>query len=155
MLVADIRFCDRGDVDQVLAVDRTSPYPWPESIIIRDLVAGDSNISYIGAFAPVDGSTLLGYAVFGEENKNGLLMNLVVLPQYHRRGIGAQLVVTSAEFAYNLGYLNLVLRARLTNYAALALYRELGFRRDATLEGFYSDGNAAEYMSAKLPLDLK
>ena len=155
MLTASIRFCGKEDVSQVLAADRVSPYPWPENIIVRDLVAGDSRTSYIGAFAPADESMLLGYAVLGEENESGLLMNLMVLPQYRRRGIGAQLVVASAEFASSLGFLKLVLRVRLTNHAALALYRGLGFRCDATRNGFYSDGNVAGYMSVKLPLDLK
>ena len=155
MLVANIRFCEREDVDQVLAVDRVSPHPWPENIIIRDLIAGGSRISYIGAFAPVDGSMLLGYAVLGEENGNGLLMNLVVPPQYRRRGIGVQLVVASAELASSLGFIKLVLRVRLTNHAAMALYRGLGFSSDATRDGFYGDGSAAKYMSVQLPLDLK
>ncbi|MCL2009837.1 MAG: GNAT family N-acetyltransferase [Synergistaceae bacterium] len=154
MLIADIRFCDGEDAGQVLAVDKTSPHPWPENVITRDLIAGDSRISYIGAFAPVDGSIMLGYAALGEENGNGLLMNLVVLPQYHRRGIGVQLVVAAAELAYGFGFLRLVLRVRLTNYAALALYRGLGFICDATRDGFYSDGNVAGFMSARLPLDL-
>ena len=154
MLIADIRFCEKENVDQILAVNRLSPYPWSENIIIRDLLAGDSKISYIGAFAPVDESMLLGYAALGEEDGNCLLMNLVVLPQYRRRGIGVQLAVASAELASALGFLRLVLRVRLTNYAALALYRELGFRSDATRDGFYSDGNAARYMSVKLPLEI-
>jgi len=155
VLLTDIRFCARTDVDQVLAVDKTSDYPWPDNIIIRDLFVGDSRISYLGAFAPVDENFLLGYAALGEENGNGLLMNLVVLPQYRRRGIGAQLVVATAELASSFGFLKLVLRVRLTNYAALALYRQLGFRCDATRDNYYNDGNVAGYMSAKLPFDLK
>ena len=154
MLIADIRFCEREDATQVLAVDKTSSYPWPQNIIVRDLLAGDSGISYIGAFAPADEKMLLGYAVLGEENGSGLLMNLAVLPQYRRLGVGVQLVVAAAEFAYYLGFLKLVLRVRLTNHAAMALYRGLGFRCDATRDGFYSDGNAAGYMSVGLPLDL-
>ena len=155
MLVADIRFCTSDDVDQVLTVDRISPYPWSENVIARDLIVGDSVISYIGAFAPADENMLLGYAVLGEEDGNGLLMNLVVLPEYRRRGIGVQLVVASAELASSLGLLKLVLRVRLTNYAALALYRGLGFRCDATRVGFYSNGDSAACMSVNLPLELK
>ena len=154
MLTADIRFCESEDVDRVLTVDKTSPHPWPENVIIRDLIVGDSIISYIGAFAPAGGNMLLGYAALGEENGNGLLMNLVVLPRYYRRGIGVQLVVASAELASDLGFFKLVLRVRLTNYAALALYSGLGFRCDATRNGFYSDGNAAGYMSVRLPLEI-
>ena len=154
MLIADIRFCDKEDVDRILTVDKLSPYPWSENVIIRDLLVGDSKISYIGAFAPIDGNVLLGYAAVGEEEGNGLLMNLVVSPQYRRRGVGVQLVMASAELASALGFLKLVLRVRITNYAATALYRELGFRCEGTCDGFYSDGNAARYMSVKLPLEI-
>ena len=152
MLIADIRFCEKEDVYRILEVDKVSPHPWPESVIIRDLLFGDSKISYIGAFAPADGNKLLGYAALGEEGGNALLMNLVVLPRYRRRGIGVQLVAASAEFASGLGFLKLVLRVRFTNFAALALYKELGFRCYATREGFYSDGSAAKYLSVNLPL---
>ena len=155
MLVANIRFCEKEDIDQILAVDRKSPHPWAESIIIRDLLVGDTRISYIGAFAPMDESMLLGYAALGEEDGNALLMNLVVLPQYRRRGIGVQLVAASAELAFSLGFLKLVLKVRLANYAAMVLYRGLGFSSDATRGSYYSDGSAARYMSVKLPLDLK
>ena len=155
MLVANIRFCGKEDVDQVLAVDQTSPHPWPENIIVRDLIVGDTRISYLGAFAPIDGNILLGYAALGEENENGLLMNLVVSPQYRRLGVGVQLVVACAELAFSSGFSKLILRVRLTNYAAITLYRGLGFSSDATRDGFYSDGSAARYMSVKLPLDLK
>jgi ribosomal protein S18 acetylase RimI-like enzyme len=155
VLVVDIHFCDKDDVGQVLAVNLASLHPWPENLIVRDILVKDTRISYIGAFAPADGKTLLGYAALGEENGNGLLMNLEVLPQYRRWGIGAQLVVASSELAAEQGFLKLNLRVRLANRAALALYRSLGFRREATRDGFYSDGSAAEYMSAKLPLDLQ
>ena len=154
MLLTDIRFCERENVDQVLAVDKISPYPWPENVIIRDLIIGDSRISYLGSFAPADKNLLLGYAALGEEKDNGLLMNLVVLPQYRRRGIGVQLVVAAAELASSFGFSKLALRVRLTNHAALALYRGLGFRCDATRDGFYSDGSAVGYMSVYLPLNL-
>jgi ribosomal protein S18 acetylase RimI-like enzyme len=65
------------------------------------------------------------------------------------------LTVASAELAYDEGFSRLVLRVRLTNSAALALYRGLGFRFDATRDGFYGDGDVAGFMSAKLPLNLK
>jgi len=154
VLIADIRFCGKEHVEHVLAVDKASPYSWPENVIERDLVAGNTRLSYIGAFAPADENMLLGYAVLGEENESGHLMNLVVAPQYRRRGIGVQLVVASAEVASGLGFLKLVLRVRLTNHAAMALYKGLGFGVDAARSDFYSDGSVARFMSVKLPMDL-
>lgn len=154
MFLADIRFCTQANLDQILAVDRISPHPWPERVIIRDLVERDARISYLGAFAPMEEEKLLGYAVLGDEKGNGLLMNLVILPEYRRHGVGSQLVVAVSECAVDWGFLSLVLRVRLSNHAALALYRTLGFKADARRESFYSNGDVAQYMSAKLPLTL-
>lgn len=155
MIFTEIRFCTEENVTQVLEVDRTSPHPWPERIIARDLLGGSTGLSYLGAFAPTAEGTLLGYAVLGDEKGNGLLMNLVVLPQYRRRGIGMQLVVAAAECAAGMGFGLLVLRVRTLNHAALALYRGLGFRGDAAQEYHYSDGDVATYMHVVLPLDLE
>jgi ribosomal protein S18 acetylase RimI-like enzyme len=152
LILADIRFCTRENLRQILEVDRTSPHPWPEGVISRDLVVGDTGLSYLGGFAPAAENKLVGYAVLGDEKGNGLLMNLVIVPKYRRCGFGAQLVVAAAECAAEMGFATLVLRVRLSNFAALALYRSLGFRTDATRESFYSDGDVAQYMSAKLPL---
>ena len=162
MILADIRFCEKEDVGQVLEVDRTAPYPWPESVISRDLGAGDIDVfplpglSYLGAFARSQ-NKLLGYAVLGDEKGNGILMNLVVVPAYRRWGLGSQLVVAVAECAWDMGFPALVLRARASNFAALTLYRGLGFETDVvsgTQEDFYSDGDKVQYMRLKLPLTL-
>ncbi|MDR1049090.1 MAG: GNAT family N-acetyltransferase [Synergistaceae bacterium] len=161
MLLADIRFCGKEDASQVLEVDRTSPYPWPERVVSRDLLAADSGLSYLGAFAPRAPvpralasiqDKLLAYAVLASENGNGLLMNVVVLPEYRRRGIGTQLVVAAAECAAALSFSELALRVRLSNLAAAELYRNLGFVSVRTQDRYYSNGDAARRMSLKLPL---
>jgi ribosomal-protein-alanine N-acetyltransferase len=135
----------------VLEVDGTSPHPWPEQIVFRDLFAADAGLSYLGASVP-GRDRLVGYAVLGAENKNGLLMNVVVLPECRRRGIGTQLVAAAAECAAALSFPALVLRVRLSNLAATELYRNLGFKSVQTRDRYYSDGDAARCMSLKLPL---
>lgn len=153
VILTDIRFCTRDDLDQLLTVDQVSPHPWPKEVIVHDLTDEVSDVTYLGAYA-FTGDKLLGYAVLGKEKGNGLLMNLVVAPEYRRLGIGLQLVVAVAECADELRFPRLVLRVRYSNHAALALYRSLGFRGDATQESFYSDGDVAFFMGLKLPLVL-
>jgi ribosomal-protein-alanine N-acetyltransferase len=147
VLLTDIRFCTKDDLTQVLEVDRTSPYPWPERLVKQDLFEKDAPFSYLGAFAPAVEDKLLGYAVLGNDKGKALLMNLVVLSEYRRRGIGVQLVVAVAECAVDLGFPTLTLRARASNFAALSLYRGLGFRLDETQKNFYSNGDVAQHMS--------
>jgi ribosomal-protein-alanine N-acetyltransferase len=153
VFLADIRFCTEFDATRVLEVDRTSPHPWPERIIARDLRNG-AELTYLGAFA-AEMEKLLGYAVLGSENGEGLLMNVLVLPEYRRRGIGMQLVVAAAECAFALARSSLILRVRPSNRAALGLYEELGFIYGGKRDKYYSNGESAQQMSLKLPLLLK
>jgi ribosomal protein S18 acetylase RimI-like enzyme len=153
-LLADIRFCTERDAVWILEVDKTSPYPWPPRTIARDLRNG-AELTYLGAFATGEEEMLLGYAVLGGENGDGLLMNVVVLPEYRRRGVGMQLVAAAAECAFALACPSLVLRVRPSNRAALELYRSLGFVRGVRRERYYSNGESAQQMSLKLPLLLE
>lgn len=150
--MADIRFCEEADAAQVIDVDRSSPHPWPDSLILSDLRRGD--FSYIGAFGAGEKSDLMGYAVLGSEKKNGLLANIVVAPPYRRRGIGAQLVIAAAECAEGLSYGALILRVRVSNNGAAALYKGLGFVETAKRAKYYSDGETASQMILKLPYTL-
>lgn len=150
MFLPDIRFCATEHLGQILEVDATSPYPWPVRVIARDLEKGD--LTYLGAFTAWD--DLLGYAVLGDENGGALLMNLVVLPEYHRQGLGMQLVVAIAECAENRRFSFLGLRVRCTNQAGIALYNALGFRQRKIYEGYYSNGEAALFMTLPLPLQF-
>jgi len=155
VFLAVIDFCTKENFDQVLAVEQTSPYPWSDRVIRRDLFVGNSGLSYLGAFAPLGKNRLLGYAVLGEERGSAHLMNLTVLPEYRRRGIGMQLIVAVAECAVEMGFKSLALRVRFSNYAARILYVNLGFRTDKRHESFYSDGDVAHYMRVKLPLVIR
>jgi ribosomal-protein-alanine N-acetyltransferase len=151
VFLADIRFCTEENLSQVLELDQFSPHPWPERVIAGDLRGG--RVSYLGAFA-AEGQ-LLGYAALGEERGGALLMNLLVSPDRRRLGLGLQLVVAAAEFAADMGFSLLSLRVRSSNTAALALYKTLGFRVRATQQHFYSNGDPARYMLARLPLSLR
>ena len=154
MLLADIRFCTELDTPRILEVDKTSPYPWPAQIIARDIRNG-AEFTYLGAFSAGEEERLLGYTVLGSEHGSGLLMNVVVMPEYRRRGFGMQLVAAAAECAFILACPSLVLRVRASNFAALELYRNLGFVCGEKRAKYYSNGEIAQYMSLKLPLSLK
>ena len=153
----DIRFCGANDIPEILGANRLSPCPWPDAVIVRDLdpeplssSSKDSSV-YLGAFARTSDSQLLGYAVIGYEASFALLMGLVVLPAYRRRGIGTQLVLAVEECARSIGRTHLVLRVGESNIPARTLYERLSFRRDTLHAGYYSNGEDAVQMSLPLP----
>lgn len=153
MYVPEIRFCGLCDLPALIALNAMSQSPWPESIVEGDLREGsEAEISYLGAFSTAPAEELLGYAVLGREGRAGLLMSLLVHPDFRRLGIGVQLLAAVGDCALYLNLRRLRLRVRRSNTAALSLYEGMSFRRETTCPGYYADGEDAIVMSAPLPL---
>ena len=159
MFLPEIRFCGPDDVPAIIEANGLSLYPWPDAVIARDLAASSleqtrEDLSYLGAFSRGSGARLLGYAVMGHEAGFALLMGLMVLPRYRRRGIGTQLVLAVAECARSMGRTRLILRVGEANVPARALYEGLSFQLGATRARYYSDGENAVEMVLLLPRAL-
>ena len=155
MFVPDINFLTLNDLPGILRINAGLSWSWPEEVIRSDL-SQDSNseLSYIGAFAtnPSMEAPLLGYAVLGREKRSGVLMALLVDKHFQRRGIGSQLLLAVSDCAVYLNMKRLILRVRKSNVAAIALYSAMSFTSERVRQGYYSNGEDAIVMSAKLPL---
>ena len=153
MYLPEINFLNSNNLPDVLRINAASEVSWPEEVIRSDL-QNDSHdeISYIGAFATTMEAPLLGYAVLGRENCSGIIMALVVDKIYRRRGIGTQLLLAVSDCAMYLNMKRLRLRVRKSNAGAIALYHYMSFSGEKLWRGYYSNGEDAIVMSAKLPL---
>lgn len=155
MYLPEIDFLNYDDLPGVLRLNATSYYSWPENVIKSDLNKDSENeITYIGAFAATLEAPLLGYAVLGREKRTGLLMSLIVDKNFHRRGIGTQLLIAVSDCAMYLNFKRLTLRVRKSNFPAIALYNTMSFRTEKIRRGYYSNGEDAIVMTAKLPLSM-
>lgn len=156
MYLPEIDFLDYDDLPGILRLNAKSAYSWPEDVIRSDLMQDSQNeATYIGAFATTAEAPLLGYAVLGREKRAGILMWLYVNPEFQRKGIGTQLLLAVSDCALYLNMKILRLRVRKSNAGAIALYSGLSFMRERVREGYYSNGDDAVVMSARLPLKIK
>ena len=152
----DIDFLTFDDLPDVLRINAASSCSWPEQVIRSDLREDSNNeITYLGAFATTAEAPLLGYAVLGREKREGLLMALVVDSVYRRLGIGRQLIIAIGDCAAYLKFRRLRLKVRKSNSGAIALYTQMSFVRESVRHGYYSNGEDAIIMSARLPLRLE
>ena len=155
MYLPEIDFLTFEDLPAILRLNAEVPYSWPESVIRSDLTQDSQNeAAYIGAFAATAEAPLLGYAVLGRENRAGLLMWLLVDRAYQRQGIGSQLLLAVSDCAVYMNFRVLRLRVRKSNVGAIALYESMSFRAERVRQGFYSTGEDALVMSARLPLKM-
>ena len=75
------------------------------------------------------GEPLAAFAISGRDGRQGFLQRLSVSPARQRQGLGRALVLDSLEWMTRWRVQRVLVNTALDNYAALALYRGLGFRR--------------------------
>ena len=149
----EINFLTLNDLPGILRINAGLSWSWPEEVIKSDLGQDSgTETTYIGAFATTPEAPLLGYAVLGREKRSGVLMALLVDKHFHRKGIGSQLLLAVSDCAEYLNMRRLMLRVRKSNIAAIALYSSMKFKSEKIRQGYYSNGEDAIVMSAKLPL---
>ena len=153
MFVPKIDFLTLNDIPGILRINSRVSWAWPEDVIKSDLSKdSDSEITYIGAFATTTEAPLLGYAVLGRDKRIGELMALLVDKNFQRKGIGTQLLIAVSDCAVYMNFKRLRLRVRKSNEAAINLYSHMSFMSEQVRRGYYSNGEDAIVMSAKLPL---
>jgi [ribosomal protein S18]-alanine N-acetyltransferase len=87
---------------------------------------------------------------FGGLVRKGHVVSIAVMPQTRRKGMASALIKRAMEgMEYYKGKQGF-LEVRVTNEAAITLYKNLGFEVTRTINGYYSDGEDAYVMTKKL-----
>jgi ribosomal-protein-alanine N-acetyltransferase len=81
--------------------------------------------------------------------RKGHIVSIAVMPQYRRKGVARTLINKALEGMHFYKAKQCFLEVRVTNDAAITLYKKLGFEITRTLNGYYSDGEDAYVMTKK------
>ena len=107
--------------------------PWSESSIASEV----NNPLSVWFVAEEDGN-VIGYVgsqtVLGESD----MMNLAVLPEYRRQGIGRRLVETLVSHLSADSVTSLTLEVRASNAAAVFIYNSMGFVEVGRRPNYYT-----------------
>jgi len=132
----ELRRLEANDLDVVEEIERASyPTPWSRAMFAAALQKPSSLA--IGAYH--DAGELVGYAIVSRYVDAWHVMNIAVVPEFRRRGIGKSLLerlfeVTAAD--PRRGY---TLEVRVSNTEAIRLYERLGFEARGIRRGYYTD----------------
>jgi ribosomal-protein-alanine N-acetyltransferase len=129
------------DIDQVIVIDRLSfSLPWPASAFRHELVNNPSSLLRVAELDLADGSPyVVGAVVVWMILDEAHIATLAVHPDYRRRGISRQLLVTILRQAIEHGAALATLEVRANNLAAQALYKQFKFDIVGRRPRYYQD----------------
>ncbi len=82
--------------------------------------------------------------------RKGHVVSIAVLPQSRHAGVAQSVINKALEGMRYYKAKQGFLEVRVTNEAAISLYKKLGFEVSRTINGYYSDGEDAYVMTKKL-----
>ena len=131
--VGKIRRLAYSDLPAVISIERRSfPTPWSLAMFVLEL----SKPSGICLAATVD-DELVGYLVCSRYDQVWHLMNVAVAPERRRGGVARGLIGKLIEDGG--GALPFTLEVRVSNQAAITMYKRLGFRSAGVRPRYYQD----------------
>ena len=129
----EIKAMKEAQVPQIAALERVCfSDPWSEKSILSEL---ENPLSCW--LVAMDGERLAGYVgsqtVLGETD----MMNVAVRPEYRRKGLGKELILSLIEALRQRESRCLTLEVRDSNAPARALYEGLGFQEIGRRKNYY------------------
>jgi [ribosomal protein S18]-alanine N-acetyltransferase len=127
---------ERFHLNEVMRVDKLVYLrPWSIAMLRQEL---DKRESRHYVVARVD-NTHVGHAGIMVVAGEGHITTVAVDPAWQRHGIGALLMLDLHEYAIERGLEALTLEVRVSNTAAIALYRRFGYAPAGVRKNYYSD----------------
>ncbi|MBI3659063.1 GNAT family N-acetyltransferase [Candidatus Acetothermia bacterium] len=162
-----IRRAEKMDLERVMQIEHESfPTPWPYDLLAQHMCEDGFLVAEIEAM-------LIGYIIVGmkvpslfsrlerrtlqllrgeelPEPEVGHVMNIAVDPRFRRHGLGRELLRHGMDYLKNLGADEIELEVRVDNEPAIALYNQFGFEVKERICNYYSNGDDAFLMNAKV-----
>lgn len=131
-----IRRAETEDADFMSMVDlECFSIPWSSDAFRREIVQNRIAFYVVAEHE----EKIVGYMGFWRIENEAHITNVVVLPEYRRRKVGAKLIEHVMDFAREVGIDAYTLEVRRSNIAAINLYEGLGFEEEGVRPGYYFD----------------
>jgi len=146
-----------GDLNDVININRVCLPENYSSYFFMDLYE-----RYPATFiVAVEGNDVVGYIMCRIETgltsfglfgitKKGHVVSIAVLPKHQRKSVGTELMKEAMKNMRLYKAKECYLEVRVSNTAATAMYKKMGFEIARTSQGYYADGEGAYVMAKKL-----
>lgn len=120
------------DIADIVATEqRLYPFPWTAVNFVDSLVSGYS------AWVAREGGAIVGYAVMMLVVDEAHLLNISIVAERQRTGLGATLLEYLVGVARAAGAKRMLLEVRPSNTSGCGLYRRYGFVEIGRRRGYY------------------
>jgi len=127
------------DVDEVSRIEQqVHSHPWTAGNF-RDSL-GSGHICKVFERA----NEIAGYAVLMPVLEEVQLLDIGIARPFQRKGLGRKLLEELLELACTQKFESVILEVRVTNIAANALYKSVGFNKIGLRRGYYPGPNGRE-----------
>lgn len=130
-----VRRARDGDLAAILGIEvRSHAVPWNRQLFATELARAEGLV-----LVAVEGRSVVGYIACAGQADCWHILNVTVDLGCRARGIGAMLVDAAVEALDGRPYRRYTLEVRVSNEAAIRLYRGHGFTEVGVRPRYYSD----------------
>lgn len=137
-----IRRAGAQDLEALLLIEnKCFSDPWSPNMLMTEIK--DDKSYFIVAEV---GGLIAGYCCADDLAGEYHIMNIAVLKDFRRRGIGGKLLDNVIDYVRARENYGITLECRVSNVAAESLYYSRGFRTEGVRRSYYADGEDASIM---------
>ena len=147
-----VRQADLGDINDIIQINRLC---LPENYSFDFFYKILSDFGFACVVAEQDGK-VVGYLLsrlehpfssfLGMNPAKGHVISIAVLPQYRRQGLGEEIMKYGIKKLIEQNVNTIYLEVRVSNVAAVEMYKKLGFYIKREFKEYYRDGESAFVM---------
>ena len=135
-----LRDMTEADLDIVLHIEReVHAYPWTPGNFSDALRS-----KYVCKVHESEPDGISGYAVLMMAVDEAELLDIAISANHQRRGLGGEMLEELAALARRANMRRMVLEVRVSNKAAVGLYRKSGFTDIGLRRDYYQSANGRE-----------
>ncbi len=121
----------RKDAQFIAEIERRCfSTPWT----VEQIISSEDTTAF---FLAKDGEKVIGYGGMYTVLDEGYVTNIGVLPEYRRKGIGSKIVKELINFSIEKSLSFITLEVRISNVAAIELYKTFEFNEVGRRKNFY------------------
>ena len=130
-----VRRATSNDLPEIHSIEgRSNPVPWSRQLFAKELDRREGAM-----LVAVDGAAVVGFIACAGQGDSWHILNVTVDAGHRRRGIGGMLVDGVISALDGRPYDRFTLEVRVSNDAAIRLYRARGFVDCGVRPRYYSD----------------